>query len=518
MRAAGYIRVSTPRQAEDDKISLNEQERRFREHCRSKSHTITTIYSDVASGATKKRPGFQQMLRDAQAGKADVIVAWKADRLARGISPCAALYEALENTNITIETIAEPFDRTTFEIRAILGRIELENIGQRTQMGREGRIKEGKHHAHPPFGYDYDKSSKCWIVNKYESKWVKQIFDWYIDSISVYEIARRLNNAGVPTKMRSRLGWTAQKVSELVNSEYYTGVAYYNKRQGITNKPKERSQWIVMSVPAIIDSETWQAAKAKRQNNKKFSPRNTKMVYLTQHILVCQECDKRFLVRSSKGQARLVCRGMTYHPHLYNCRNPKSIKYQPIADRLWEGVKGVLESEGGLQAAIQSRVEYVKKERQAIRGQIEELSRNLVRLKDEKDIVITGFRKGFYDENGLQRQLEAIKEDEQRYIREIDSLLADMSLQDDAQAVYQQAKRLMPIMQKRLNTNLNDSEKHEIIKLLIGRALLNSSGDLTIEFTVPSPSCFSYATSPHAGLHDYKQGPDGVDELANHWS
>ena len=60
-----------------------------------------------------------------------------------------------------------------------------------------------------------------------------QIFDWYIASVSLYEIAKKLNNAGVPTKNRSRLGWTAQKISELVNSECYTGVAHYNKRRGL---------------------------------------------------------------------------------------------------------------------------------------------------------------------------------------------------------------------------------------------------------------------------------------------
>ena len=100
----------------------------------------------------------------------------KADRLARGISPCAALYEALENTHITIETVAEPFDRTTFEVRAVLGRIELENIAQRTQMGREGNIKGGNNHIRPPFSWDYDPDTKRWVKNEFEAKWVCQIF------------------------------------------------------------------------------------------------------------------------------------------------------------------------------------------------------------------------------------------------------------------------------------------------------------------------------------------------------
>ena len=80
------------------------------------------------------------MLRDANEDGFDIIVAWKGDRLARGIYPAAALFEAIENTNISIETETEPFDRTSFEMRAVMGRMEVENMTQRTQMGREGNI------------------------------------------------------------------------------------------------------------------------------------------------------------------------------------------------------------------------------------------------------------------------------------------------------------------------------------------------------------------------------------------
>jgi len=272
-----------------------------------------------------------------------------------------------------------------------------------------------------------------------------------------------------------------------------------------------------MSVPPIITQETWQAAQAKRQSNKRFSPRNTQAVYLTQHVLVCQECGKSFLIHSGNGQARLVCRGMTFHPHLYNCRSPKSVKYQPVADRLWRGVRAILESNDGLKAAIQSRFQYVAQQREAIEGRLSELSHKLNNVKDEEDIVITGFRKGFYDEEGLQRQLQAIEEDEQRYEAEIDSLVADMKLQCDAQVIYQQARQLIPIMREKLNGILSDKEKQEIIKLLARRALLNGFGDLTIEFRMPAPDSFVSATSQRAGLPGHRLGRGGAGGLANRW-
>ena len=93
---------------------------------------------------------------------------------------------------------------------------------------------------------------------------------------------------------------------------------------------------------------------------------------------------------------------------------------------------------------------------------------------------------------------------------------ADTRLQGDAQTIYQQARQLIPIMQERLNSSLIDSEKQDIIKLLVRRALLDGGGNLTIEFSVPAPDSFASATSPHAGLPGYRLHPGGADALASY--
>jgi hypothetical protein len=212
-----------------------------------------------------------------------------------------------------------------------------------------------------------------------------------------------------------------------------------------------------------------------------------------------------------------MCRGMSLHPHLYNCREPKTVLYQPIADRLWQGLVGVLESEGGLEAAINSRIEYVKQRRETNERRLSELSRRLSSLEGEQDIVITGFRKEFYDEKSLQRQLSAIEDDRQQYTKEMDSLLADLRLQGNSQTVQQQAKELIPVMKARLHNGLTDKEKYEIIHLLVRRATLDGMGNLTIEFKIPQPDrSFANATSPHAGLPGYIANSSGVGGLASH--
>ena len=177
-KAAVYIRVSTQDQALEDKVSLKEQQERCERYCGERGYEVGTVYRDVASGATKKRPEFQRMLRDAGEGAFDVIVSWKTDRLARGIYPCAALMESLEHTRVSVETVAEVFDRTTFEVRAVVGRLELENFVERSQMGREGSIKAGNHPWRAPYGYRYDKPSRRWQILEEEAEWVRHLFQW----------------------------------------------------------------------------------------------------------------------------------------------------------------------------------------------------------------------------------------------------------------------------------------------------------------------------------------------------
>lgn len=57
-RTAIHSWVSTAEQAEEDKVSLGEQERLCREYCQEKGYTTVAMYQDIGSGMTKKRPSF----------------------------------------------------------------------------------------------------------------------------------------------------------------------------------------------------------------------------------------------------------------------------------------------------------------------------------------------------------------------------------------------------------------------------------------------------------------------------
>ena len=136
MKAAAYIRVSTAEQ--EDGASLTEQKRDIEEYCNLKGYELVYAYQDIASGASRNRPQFKQMLKEARTGAFQTIVAWKADRLYRGGGPAYALKEALTGTDIRLEAVKDTIDPKYFGLLAEIGGLERESIIERTRMGGQG--------------------------------------------------------------------------------------------------------------------------------------------------------------------------------------------------------------------------------------------------------------------------------------------------------------------------------------------------------------------------------------------
>ena len=142
--AALYARVSSDAQAADDKVSLGEQLAALKDHCRDRGIEVADVFQDIAPGSTARRPAFQAMLEGARKGRFNTIIAWKADRLSRGIYPAAALLEVVESHGVTLDTVAEPFSMATFGLMAAIGKVELDSFRERARMGKRERRRRAR--------------------------------------------------------------------------------------------------------------------------------------------------------------------------------------------------------------------------------------------------------------------------------------------------------------------------------------------------------------------------------------
>ena len=118
-RAAIYIRTTSETQGE--KSSPLEQEADCRRLAQDHGLTVVRVYRDVEkykvgnklvepSGSRSDRPGLLAMLKDATSDEFDAILAWREDRLYRGLRSMLTVLETVQEYQIEILLAKESFD------------------------------------------------------------------------------------------------------------------------------------------------------------------------------------------------------------------------------------------------------------------------------------------------------------------------------------------------------------------------------------------------------------------------
>ncbi len=212
-RAAIYVRVSRAYKEGDNRVTIDAQLADCEAYCQEHNYQIVAKYVDKdkyrvkgvlrnPSGERKDRPSYIAMLNAANQDEFDVIVAWKEDRLYRGMYAALPLAEVLDEkrNSLVVELVKETFDRQMLGIKAAIAKLELDSIRDRMVMGRRVRIERGEVPGGPVL-YGYAKNDdKRLIINEAEASVIRQIYDWYILGENNMEIRRRLNAAGIPPR------------------------------------------------------------------------------------------------------------------------------------------------------------------------------------------------------------------------------------------------------------------------------------------------------------------------------
>ena len=131
----GYARISTDDQNFDLQLAALK-----RAGCRR-------VFTDIASGATTKRPELTRCLKALKAG--DVLVVWKLDRLGRSLRDLIALFDDLKTQGVALRSLTESIDTATptgramWQMVGILAELERSLIQERTKAGRAAAQARG---------------------------------------------------------------------------------------------------------------------------------------------------------------------------------------------------------------------------------------------------------------------------------------------------------------------------------------------------------------------------------------
>ena len=202
MRVGIYPRVSGHEQ--EDNYSIPEQIDRMKKYCESRDWMVYKIYTDSGySGSNMERPGLQDMIKDAEKGRIDMVLVYKLDRLSRSQKDTLFLIEdVFEKHGVGFTSITEnfdtstPFGKATLGMLAVFAQLEREKIKERTMMGKDSRAQEGRWHggSTQPIGYDYIDNHL--VINEYEAMQIKEVARLFLARTPVRTIANMMTDKG----------------------------------------------------------------------------------------------------------------------------------------------------------------------------------------------------------------------------------------------------------------------------------------------------------------------------------
>lgn len=274
VRCAIYTRVSTDQGLDQDFNSLDAQSDASQAYIRSQAHAgwrqIRTRYDDGGySGGTTDRPALKRLLEDVKAGKVDVIVVYKVDRLTRSLADFAKLVELFDKRGVSFVSVTQQFNTTTS-----MGRLTLNVLLSFAQFEREvtserirDKIAASKRKGlwvggMVPLGYQV-KNRKV-VVIKNEAERVRTIFQRYLELGSLDRLLEDLRERKILTRVRTLstgrtvggIPFARGSLGHLLRNRFYIGEVNYKGEVC----PGEQ--------PAILDRDLFEVVQKKLEEQR----------------------------------------------------------------------------------------------------------------------------------------------------------------------------------------------------------------------------------------------------------
>jgi len=229
LRCAVYTRKSSEEGLEQEFNSLHAQRESCEAYIQSQRAEgwvlVPDDYDDGGySGGTLERPALQRLLKDIEAGRVNVVVVYKIDRLSRSLMDFTRLVEVFDRHGVTFVSVTQSFNTTTSMGRLTLNvllsfaQFEREITSERLRDKVAASKKKGMWMGgYPVLGYDV-RDHKL-VVNRQEAKLVRRIFERFVQLGSGHEVAEELRKEGITGKSWvSRRGkrWNAAPMSKTV--------------------------------------------------------------------------------------------------------------------------------------------------------------------------------------------------------------------------------------------------------------------------------------------------------------
>lgn len=222
MKAIGYVRVSTEKQA-DFGVSLEAQSEKVREMAVVQGAELSEVIIDAGESAKSlNRPGMARLLSLVDSGAIDTVIIAKLDRLTRSVKDLAELLERFTKRGVSLVSVADSLDtrsaagRLVLNIMVSVSQWEREAIGERTRDAMHHKRANGERIGTVPFGFQMAADGLHLEANPAEQDILSRIRELKAAGCSTRRIAESLNAEGFTT--RRGTAWRFQYVAEALRA------------------------------------------------------------------------------------------------------------------------------------------------------------------------------------------------------------------------------------------------------------------------------------------------------------
>lgn len=314
-RVAAYVRVSTDSLEQEG--SLENQGNYYESYLKNRpDYEFVGIYSDQGiSGYEERRPGFQQMINDAKAGKMDLIYVKSISRFARNTEIVLKYSRELKQYGVGVYFELQNIHTLSGEgellmtILAAFAQAESETYRQTALMTVRRKYKNGEVSTQTAqtFGFEPDGFGGI-RINEDQAVVVQKMFELALGGMIPADIKKYLNNRNIPSSGGGK--WDDTAIHRILRNVMYKGDVMLQKthkdenRRTLPNRGQVESWYIEENHPAIVSREDWEAVQlllAEKPNPKSrqphadygpvaYSRKDSNGRYLLSELLFCPYC------------------------------------------------------------------------------------------------------------------------------------------------------------------------------------------------------------------------------------
>ena len=339
-----YERLSRDDNLEGESYSIGNQKKLLAKVAKEKGYTnLVHFLDDGISGVTMDRPGFVEMIRQLEQGKAAAVFVKDLSRLGRNYIEVGRLTEEFfPNHDIRLVAVSDNIDTAEGEnelapIRNLFNEWYARDISKKRRISNKIKGNAGEPMGQPPYGYIKDPNDpKHWIVDDEAAQVVRRVYSMTLEGFGTEQIAAQLEKDGVLTpraywltkgikrpgkgKQQPPTKWNSSTITKILSLQEYCGdilnfktysKSYKNKKR-IDN---DRENWVVFQDvhEAIIERAVYEQVQQKRGKIRKRRTNNGEHNMFS-GLLVCADCGSNLHFHFNQGNPEIK---------YFNCSNYK---------------------------------------------------------------------------------------------------------------------------------------------------------------------------------------------------